>query len=154
MLSTKNAFVQQIVRIDKSLIREGSNLVKVSINSTKTFESKANSKNNMPFIYAHVRKPCYQYSWDWAPYLNTMGIWKPVYTRAYDDIKIDYVWARNRMVSEQEAIINFAVAFTVPDEDQFNPTGYVISVEDQNKNHNETKITNKHVYFDLKISDP
>jgi hypothetical protein len=32
----------------------------------------------MPFKYAHTRKACYQYSWDWAPELVTMGIWRDV----------------------------------------------------------------------------
>ena len=100
MLQTKNAFIQNAIPIDKSQIKEGNNVIRVSIKSTKTIEAKADSNNRMPFIYAHTRKPCYQYSWDWAPYLNTMGLWKPVYTRAYNNIKIDYVWARNKMVSE------------------------------------------------------
>lgn len=38
----------------------------------------------MPFDYAHTRKPCYQYSWDWAPFMNTLGIWKNVYLEMYD----------------------------------------------------------------------
>jgi len=50
----------------------------------------------MPFEYAHTRKACYQYSWDWAPYMNTLGIWQPVSLVFYSDVKIDYVWARNK----------------------------------------------------------
>lgn len=46
----------------------------------------------MPYTYAQTRKPCYQYSWDWAPFMNTLGIWKNVYLEMYDDISIDYVW--------------------------------------------------------------
>lgn len=53
----------------------------------------------MPFKYAHTRKACYQYSWDWAPEIVTMGIWKDVELHVYDEIKIDYVWARNRLFS-------------------------------------------------------
>lgn len=49
----------------------------------------------MPFVYAQTRKAAYQYSWDWAPYLNTMGIWKPAYLITYTHA-IDYVWARNK----------------------------------------------------------
>lgn len=50
----------------------------------------------MPYIYAHSRKAAYQYSWDWAPNLNTMGIWKRVYILTYTRASIDYVWVRNR----------------------------------------------------------
>jgi len=53
----------------------------------------------MPFDYAHTRKACYQYSWDWAPYLMTLGIWKKVYIESFEDIQINYVWARNRFIS-------------------------------------------------------
>lgn len=69
----------------------------------------------MPFEYAHTRKPCYQYGWDWAPKLVTMGIWKKVYIESFEDIQINYVWARNRYISEKKAIVNFAVALDIPE---------------------------------------
>lgn len=53
----------------------------------------------MPFKYAHTRKACYQYSWDWAPLLITMGIWKDIEIQFFDEVRIDYVWARNKIVS-------------------------------------------------------
>ena len=56
--------------------------------------------NPMPFQYAHTRKPGYQYSWDWAPYLNTIGIWKNVSLQSFDEVKIDYVWVRTRSISK------------------------------------------------------
>lgn len=52
----------------------------------------------MPFVYAHTRKPAYQYSWDWAPYLNTIGLWKPVYLEKYTAMALDYVWIRNKQI--------------------------------------------------------
>lgn len=66
----------------------------------------------MPFVYAHSRKAAYQYSWDWAPNLNTLGIWKPVYVQYYNAVKIDYVWIRNRVIKNAEAVLNFAIAIT------------------------------------------
>lgn len=68
----------------------------------------------MPFQYAHTRKACYQYSWDWAPYLNTLGISKNIYIESFNDVQINYVWARNRYISQEKAIINFAVALDIP----------------------------------------
>ncbi len=64
----------------------------------------------MPFAYAHTRKPGYQYSWDWAPYLNTLGIWKKVYLESFNEVKIDYVWARTRSINKDKAVVNFAIA--------------------------------------------
>lgn len=65
------------------------------------YDEKGQKKESMPFIYAHTRKPCYQYSWDWAPYLNSIGIWKPIYIEAYTNYNIDYVWARNKVIQEE-----------------------------------------------------
>ena len=70
----------------------------------------------MPFTYAHTRKPGYQYSWDWAPYLNTLGIWKDIYVLGYDSVMIDYVWARNKDIGEKVATINFAIALKMKEE--------------------------------------
>lgn len=67
----------------------------------------------MPFKYAHTRKACYQYSWDWAPYTNTLGIWKDVEIRIFEEISFDYIWARNKRISEGYAIINFAARLNI-----------------------------------------
>lgn len=69
----------------------------------------------MPFDYAQTRKACYQYSWDWAPYLNSMGLWKPVYLESYTKIKMDYVWVRTRSIAKAKATVNFAIALEMPD---------------------------------------
>ena len=61
------------------LLKKGTNKLDVRINSTVDPDNQAQRKNSMPFQYAQTRKACYQYSWDWAPYLNTNGIWKGVY---------------------------------------------------------------------------
>jgi beta-mannosidase len=62
----------------------------------------------MPFKYAHSRKACYQYSWDWAPELISMGIWKNVELKIWDEVRIDYVWVRNKIVSQDKVVLNFA----------------------------------------------
>lgn len=80
------------------------------INSPVQKDSIGQSSNPMPFPYAHSRKACYQYSWDWAPYLNTIGIWKKVYLESFNAVKIDYVWVRTRSITKEKAVINFAVA--------------------------------------------
>ena len=63
----------------------------------------------MPFEYAHTRKACYQYSWDWAPYMNTMGIWKPARLEFYNGAKINYVWIRDKLITPSKAVLNFAI---------------------------------------------
>lgn len=108
----------------------------------------------MPFKYAHTRKACYQYSWDWAPYLNTLGIWKDVYVRLYEKIRFDYVWARNKQIASDEAIINFAIKFGT------NPYGenleqlYSVAVFHKDEKLNSINITENTAYLDVAIKNP
>lgn len=65
----------------------------------------------MPFEYAHTRKACYQYSWDWAPYMNTIGLWMPVSMTLYNEVKLDYVWFRLQSIKANvEAKLDVVVA--------------------------------------------
>lgn len=105
----------------------------------------------MPFEYAHTRKACYQYSWDWAPYLNTIGIWKKVYLDSFEDVKINYVWARNRFISEKKAVINFAVALDIPEVIE---NKYTVAVKLDDKVLGKAKVSDKHAYVDVEIAEP
>ena len=131
------------------------NLLEISIKSTKSYDEKGQRDNNMPFPYAHTRKACYQYSWDWAPYLVTMGVWKDVQIRVYDEIKIDYVWARNKVVSAEEAVINFAVQMDLNlfKNDQLSE-GYVMGVYLEGTKLMEKNVTEDTVYLDVTVPQP
>ncbi len=106
----------------------------------------------MPFAYAHTRKACYQYSWDWAPFLNTLGIWKDIYLESYQEVKFDYVWLRTRSITKDKATINFAVAL------DWNINELSQSYEAQ-VIHNEKEIAafpvrEKYSYYDVHILNP
>lgn len=87
----------------------------MKISSAKGRDTLGQKKDPMPFDYAQTRKACYEYSWDWAPYLNSMGLWKPVYLESYTKIKVDYVWVRTRSITKAKATVNFAIALEMPD---------------------------------------
>ena len=78
ILQTENAFRRYRVDVH-NLLKEGDNVLEVTIFPATSFDDKGQVSNKMPFRYAHTRKACYQYSWDWAPELVTLGIWKNVY---------------------------------------------------------------------------
>ena len=59
-------------------MKKGNNLIVVDLRSSKPVDAERQKINQMPFEYAHTRKACYQYSWDWAPYMNTLGIWDDI----------------------------------------------------------------------------
>jgi len=46
----------------------------------------------------YVRKPKYQYGWDWGPRIVNTGIWQPVRLEAWDTARID------RLAIDQEAV--------------------------------------------------
>lgn len=106
----------------------------------------------MPFEYAHTRKACYQYGWDWAPYLMTLGIWKNIYIESFNDLQINYVWARNRFISEKKAIINFAVALDIPEVIEEN---YHVIIKHNNKTVGKSAIIKeRNIYVDVEILEP
>lgn len=47
-----------------------------------------------------------------------MGIWKPVYLESFEELKLDYVWVRTRMITKAKAVVNFAIAIDLPTADQ------------------------------------
>jgi len=53
-----------------------------------------------------ARKAGYHYGWDWGPRLVTSGIWRPVYLDAWNDVKLEDVFIRQKDVSKQKAVIS------------------------------------------------
>ncbi len=49
------------------------------------FGDEPKGKQTSPYI----RKPKYDYSWDWAPRIVKIGLWRPVRLEAWDDARID-----------------------------------------------------------------
>jgi len=54
----------------------------------------------------YTRKAQFQYGWDWGPKLNTIGIWKDVYIKAYDILKIEDVYVKQLHLSDSLATIS------------------------------------------------
>jgi beta-mannosidase len=151
ILSTENAFVKYRANV-KQLLKKGVNFLQVKINSTNERDNAGQQVNAMPFAYAQTRKACYQYSWDWAPYLNTMGIWKNVYLESYKEIKLDYVWVRTRSISKERATINFAVALDWNIKEL--ASSYQVKVIHDNKEIAAFPAHEKYSYYDVHINNP
>ena len=52
-----------------------------------------------------ARKAGYHYGWDWGPRLVTSGIWRPVYIRAWSDLRINDVFIEQKEVGAGRAVI-------------------------------------------------
>ncbi|MEN8250155.1 MAG: glycoside hydrolase family 2 protein [Bacteroidota bacterium] len=50
-----------------------------------------------------TRKAPYQFGWDFAPRMVTMGIWKPVYLELWEGARIEDIWFNPININEQEA---------------------------------------------------
>jgi beta-mannosidase len=57
----------------------------------------------------YIRKPAYEYGWDWGPRFVTSGIWKPVRLVAWDKARIADFHIRQRDVSKEVAHLNAEV---------------------------------------------
>jgi len=63
------------------------------------FGDEPKGKQTSPYI----RKPKYQYSWDWAPRLVTIGLWRPVRLEAWDEARIDGFRVDQEAINDKEA---------------------------------------------------
>ncbi len=51
----------------------------------------------------YIRKPAYEYGWDWGPTFVTSGIWRPVLIEAWDKVRIADFTVRQRDLSREVA---------------------------------------------------
>ncbi len=63
------------------------------------FGDEPKGKQTSPYI----RKPKYQYSWDWGPRLVNIGLWRPARLEAWDDARIDGFRVDQEAVNDAEA---------------------------------------------------
>ena len=56
-----------------------------------------------------TRKAAYHFGWDWGPRFVTMGIWKPVYLKFYNEVKINHVLTETKEINEDYAIQEFHI---------------------------------------------
>jgi beta-mannosidase len=83
---------------NKLLVRFISPVVMDSINALKL-------NYQLPDKRAFTRKAPYQYGWDWGPRFVTSGIWKPVYFRIWNEIRVSDVYVSTLEITDLEATI-------------------------------------------------
>lgn len=102
ILTTDNMFSEWQTDI-KPLLNTGENTLRVLFHSPVVMGLLSRDKFNLeaPFGYnfeflpsewpnwaPYVRKAAYMNGWDWGPKLTTSGIWRPVFLKAWDNVKI------------------------------------------------------------------
>ena len=63
------------------------------------FGDEPKGKQTSPYI----RKPKYQYGWDWGPRIVTIGLWRPARLEAWDDARLDRFRVAQEALTDAEA---------------------------------------------------
>ncbi|MDO5421884.1 MAG: glycoside hydrolase family 2 protein [Bacteroides sp.] len=120
ILKADNMFRRWSIPV-RQYIREEDNILKVHFHSPVKIDvpkwdalpyqypaSNDQSENGGLFnkkISIFARKAGYHYGWDWGPRLVTSGIWRPVYIRAWSDLRINDVFIEQKEVGAGRAVI-------------------------------------------------
>ena len=98
----------------KALLHAGTNQLRVVFPSPVKVAKEIAAKDpwdaktgTAPKTY--LRKPAYEYGWDWGPTFVTTGIWKPVRLEAWDKVRIADFAIRQRDVSREVAHVDAEV---------------------------------------------
>lgn len=134
VLNADNMFVQWKVDVKNSLHQKGNNLRICFTSLVQKLSSKRDalpyklpSINDKTGICPLVRKAPYHFGWDWGPRLVTCGMWRPVYLRGWEDVRIDWLQVATDKISDNKAFITINTELTcdVPGEYKFLATaGY------------------------------
>jgi beta-mannosidase len=113
VLDADNAF--RIWRVPaKSYLHAGKNLLRVVFPSPITAADAVAAADpwqpkTKTAAKTYIRKPAYEYGWDWGPRFVTSGIWQPVRLEAWDRVRIADFAIRQRDVSSQVAHLDAEV---------------------------------------------
>ena len=115
LLKTNNAFREYTVPVNELVARNNS--IQIAFTPTKIHEEQA--KNQLSYTMPEgnrifIRKAQFQYGWDWGPVLNTSGIWKDIYIKAWDVAAIDHIYLEENAYTAEEASFNVNVTLTNP----------------------------------------
>ena len=139
VLSADNSF--RVWRVSaKSHLHAGKNLLRVVFPSPIKAAAEVAAGD---FFRVHsktaektyIRKPAYEYGWDWGPRFVTSGIWKPVRIEAWDKVRIADFAIRQRDVSREVAHLDAEVEIEAA---SAGPAKVSVQYSDQGKPVTET----------------
>ena len=114
VLTTSNSF--RIWRVSAKVhLRVGKNTLRVVFASPITAAEEmgkhdpwiAKSKTEPKTL---LRKPAYEYGWDWGPRFVTSGIWRPVRLEVWDKLRIEDVAVRQHTVTKDAAQVTAQIS--------------------------------------------
>ncbi|MBI2258802.1 MAG: hypothetical protein HYU67_07875 [Flavobacteriia bacterium] len=116
--STENAFHTHRFQI-KKYVKAGENFIQIHFISPINFHKEAykKRKSQLPApndvgeiaVASMSRKPQYQFGWDWALRMNTIGLWKPVNVNAYSENQFDLVKIETISINKENAVLDLFI---------------------------------------------
>lgn len=120
VLHADNMFRRWSVDI-KPHLKKGKNRIRIDFPAIQTVANKLAKATTIRYpadnevgdlkISPFVRKAAFQFGWDFAPRLLTVGIWKPVYLELVQKAKIADVQLTWSAITKQKATGNYTVHF-------------------------------------------
>jgi beta-mannosidase len=104
ILKANNAFRHW--NIDVKPILKLQNTMRIIFEPTSNFEEAQKAKLSYELPEGNrvfTRKAQFQYGWDWAPKLNTTGIWRSIEIEAWDDFKIEDMYVKQLELNDDKA---------------------------------------------------
>lgn len=109
-LDTDNAFRNYSIALKDIPLKE--------INELKLVFDKANfiKHGKTPFENrVYTREAQFQDGWDWGPKLNTVGIWKDVYLKAWDHVLVKDIYIQQDSIVNNKAFLSAKIKIQNPD---------------------------------------
>lgn len=116
VLATDNMFREWIIEL-KPHLNLGSNELKIVFHSplilnkaiveNSSYELPAANETVDLMVSPYTRKAAYHFGWDWGPRFVTSGIWRPVYLKTWNTLKVEDVTYSTTQISNNEARIDF-----------------------------------------------
>ena len=118
VLETDNAFIPHFVDI-KKYTKKGFNEITIVFTPPVIYHKNKLKKEGYQLpapndehevaIAPYSRKPQYQFGWDWALRMNTIGLNKPAVIRAYENTRVLNKTTRIISISDEVAVVEFDI---------------------------------------------
>ncbi|MDD2636165.1 MAG: glycoside hydrolase family 2 TIM barrel-domain containing protein [Bacteroidales bacterium] len=103
---TSNMYRQWVFPITDSIKKEDNEIELVFYPSSQVNATKADIQGYaIPDDRVFTRKAPYQYGWDWAPKLETCGIYKDVYINSWEKLRVLNINIESKFIADTMAIM-------------------------------------------------
>ncbi len=159
VLKTENSFRPYSSQI-RDLVHLGYNDIKVIFTPPILYhaEKYKNEKYHLPAtndvhptinIAPYTRKPQYQFGWDWALRMNTIGFWKPIKIYAYNQNRIIGKNVIIRKISTSKAVVDFELFCATNVSQQLSLNSKLFGLQKQ-----ELLVEGNKIKFTVEIENP